>query len=134
MKNRFFKIALVQAARLTGRPARILALLVQLGHKVVQVDWSTNGWQHLKSKLSVTIRLIQGTLKGAYKLNSNASLVSLVAACIYFANPFDLVPDMIIGLGLADDMAVLSWVFNSVTQELSAFEAWEKSNATFSSL
>lgn len=134
MKNRFFKIALLQATKLAGKPARIMAILVELSDKATRVDWSANGLIGIRNKMRLATRLIQASVKGTYRLNSAFTLISLLAAIIYFINPLDLVPDMVIGLGLADDITVLSWVFKSLSQELATFEAWEKSNATFSSL
>ena len=54
---------------------------------------------------------------------SNANLVLIVGAAVYFLMPVDLVPDFIVGLGFADDAAVIAWVVHAVRDELAKFKA-----------
>ena len=42
----------------------------------------------------------------------------LLAALAYFILPFDLIPDMIAGLGYADDMAMLTAVIGLVASHI----------------
>ncbi len=53
MKNRFFNIAVEQAARLGGRQSRILLLLAKLGPKIGNVNWTGVRAQPIKEKLFV---------------------------------------------------------------------------------
>ncbi|MBN8652704.1 MAG: DUF1232 domain-containing protein [Cytophagales bacterium] len=126
MQNSFFNMALKQAARLMGKPGRVARILAELVVKISRVDWSTEGRPNLKAQISLIGRLIKANLTGTYKLKSTRVLVGLLAACIYFINPFDLVPDLLVGIGLVDDMAIIAWVFSSAATELKAFEEWEK--------
>lgn len=119
-------MALKQAARLMGKPGRVARILAELVVKISRVDWSTEGRPNLKAQISLIGRLIKANLTGAYKLKSTRVLVGLLAACIYFINPFDLMPDLLVGIGLVDDMAIIAWVFSSAANELKAFEEWEK--------
>lgn len=43
---------------------------------------------------------------------------ALVGALAYFILPFDVVPDVIVGLGFTDDMAVLAGVLRLVTSHI----------------
>lgn len=122
-----------QASRLIGKPGRVARVLAELALKIGRVDWSAEGRSNLKAQISLIGRLIKANLSGTYKLKSNRVLLGLLAACIYFINPFDLVPDILVGIGLVDDMAIIAWVFSSASDELRAFEAWEK-QATSASL
>ena len=126
MQNPFFKLALDQAARLLGKPGRIARIIAQLVTKISVVDWSVEGRTHLKARVSLMGRLLKANLTGAYRIKSTKLLVGLLAACIYFINPFDLVPDLLVGVGLVDDMAILAWVFSTAGTELQAFKEWEK--------
>jgi uncharacterized membrane protein YkvA (DUF1232 family) len=126
MQNSFFNMALKQAARLMGKPGRVARILAELVVKISRVDWSTEGRPNLKAQISLIGRLMKANLTGTYKLKSTRVLVGLLAACIYFINPFDLVPDLLVGIGLVDDMAIIAWVFSSAATELKAFEEWEK--------
>lgn len=119
-------MAMNQASRLLGKPGRIARIITELALKISRVDWSTEGRAHLKTKISLIGRLLKANLTGVYKVKSTKLLVGLLAACIYFINPFDLIPDILVGVGLVDDMAILTWVFSSAASELRAFEEWEK--------
>ena len=54
-------------------------------------------------------------------------LIILLAAVIYFINPIDLIPDFLFGLGLTDDLAVLTWVYQTAASEINSFKNWEAS-------
>jgi len=54
-------------------------------------------------------------------------LIILLAAVIYFINPIDLIPDFVFGIGLADDLAVLTWVYRAAADEIASFKNWETS-------
>lgn len=129
MKNSFFRLALQQATRLLGKPGRITRILAELTAKMSRVDWSVEGRLKMKHQLFLAGRLIKASLTGAYSLKSKRILVALLAACIYFINPFDLIPDLLAGIGLADDMAIVAWVFNAAAAELRAFEDWERATS-----
>ena len=70
-------------------------------------------------------RLIRAYANGTYRNISFENFSLIVAAVIYFVMPIDALPDFIIGLGLADDAAVLMWTFNKVSKELESFLSWE---------
>jgi uncharacterized membrane protein YkvA (DUF1232 family) len=50
--------------------------------------------------------------------------VIIITAFVYFLSPLDLVPDFIPMLGFADDIALMTFVFNSVSEEIEKFETW----------
>ena len=69
--------------------------------------------------------LLQASVRGEYSGISNANLVLIVGAVVYFIMPADLVPDFIAGLGFADDAAVIAGVVSAVKDELEKFKAWQ---------
>jgi uncharacterized membrane protein YkvA (DUF1232 family) len=125
LKNEFFNRALQKAATLSGKPARILKLLVQLAAKTRQVDWSGIKGAEISNKFYLIGRLLKAQATGKYQLPLRMIII-LLAAIIYFINPIDLIPDFIPGLGLTDDLAVLTWVYRISADELERFENWEK--------
>ena len=129
MKNRFFEIALAQAARLTGSRGRILALVTRLGAKMSQVNWSSIQREQVKLQLFTLGRLAKAYALGHYRDIPWKTMLMLLAAVIYFINPFDLLPDVIPVAGLTDDFAVLIWVYNAMGTEIEKFQAWESSRA-----
>lgn len=127
MNNRFFDIALDSAGRMLGKRGRLISLSVRY---LIKMD-RTTGW---KIKLSVTReklkqlgRLVSAYARGKYRKIPVKSLLTVTAALLYFLNPLDLVPDAIPALGLTDDLAVLTWVYRNLADEMDAFLEWERS-------
>jgi len=127
LKNVFFDIALNRAARLSGHTGRIMLLLSRLGSKMTKVNWSTVTIAAAKEKLSILSRLSAAYASGRYRSIPWKSVMTMLAAIIYFLNPIDLIPDFVPGLGLTDDFSVLIWVYNTLSSEINKFLSWEKS-------
>lgn len=133
-ENRFFKIALERAAKLVGKPGRIISLLVQLSIKIYHTNGSTPKLNMLRDQFNLIGRMIKAHLSGDFKIRSMRIFIIMLAAVIYFINPFDLIPDLIFGIGLADDLAVLMWVYRAASEEINAFKNWENTLAQTVSL
>ena len=127
MKNVFFKVALDKAAKMAGKPGRLMVLFTKLGLKLRNVNWKNVDGATVKEKFTVLGRLIKAYALGHYRQVPWKSLLVIIAAVIYFVNPIDLIPDLVPVLGLSDDFAVLVWVYNTVSSEVDKFTAWEKS-------
>jgi uncharacterized membrane protein YkvA (DUF1232 family) len=124
MKNRFFDVALEHASRLVKQPGRLLKLVTQ---SLFLVDRTHLTGKHWKVNALLMGRLVAAYARGRYTAISFRALVAMVAALLYFVNPFDLVSDALLGIGFADDLTILTWVFGLWEQELKAFEQWENS-------
>ncbi|HEY3429559.1 MAG TPA: YkvA family protein [Cyclobacteriaceae bacterium] len=130
MKNVFFDRALNSAARLSGNKGRITLLLGRLGKKMKTVNWNHVSISTAKEKLSVFSRMAQAYVSGKYRSIPWKTVMTILAAIIYFLNPLDLIPDFLPLMGLTDDFGVLVWVYNSVSSEINKFLEWEKSIPT----
>ena len=71
--------------------------------------------------LELMVTLLKYYFSGTYRHVPWKSLVSIVAACLYFLNPFDLVPDFV-AVGLLDDLSVVAFVVRFVQQDLEQFK------------
>ena len=129
MNNKFFDIALNQAARVLGKKSRILVLLAKLGSKMNKVNWSPVERQLLKDKFFTFGRLAKAYATGKYRQVPWRAMLIVLAAVIYFINPLDLIPDLIPVIGFTDDFAILLWVYNSIREEVDKFLEWEGSQA-----
>jgi uncharacterized membrane protein YkvA (DUF1232 family) len=130
MKNRFFDLALRRAAGLAGKRGRMLLLLAQLGSKLKSVNWKDVKLSSAKEKFSIMGRLVKAYALGHYRGIQWKTVLLIVAAIIYFISPIDLLPDLLPITGLADDLGVLLWVYNSVGGEIEKFLTWEKGQLT----
>jgi uncharacterized membrane protein YkvA (DUF1232 family) len=70
-------------------------------------------------------RLVQEVRKGRYRDISKKSVVMIVGALLYFVSPIDAVPDLLAGIGLLDDVAVIGFVAGQLKNELEKFREWE---------
>lgn len=127
IKNLFFDLALSKAAGLLGRPGRLLRLAGQLMRVKKPWNLTRQDWQQVRQQLNTSGRLIKAVARRTYTPQSWQPVVTLIAAALYFVNPFDLIPDALLGAGLLDDLSVLTWVFASASAELKRFGDWEKS-------
>ena len=71
--------------------------------------------------------LVRSYVKGDYRELSLQQIVAIVAALIYFINPLDVIPDVIKGAGLLDDVLVVGAVISWCDQDIQAYMKWLKS-------
>jgi uncharacterized membrane protein YkvA (DUF1232 family) len=127
LKNVFFDRALNSAARLSGNTGRIMLLVARLGKKMTSVKWNKESLVAAKEKLNIFSRMTSAYATGKYRAVPWKTVMTVLAAIIYFLNPLDLIPDFIPLMGLTDDFGVLVWVYNSISTEVDKFLTWEKS-------
>jgi uncharacterized membrane protein YkvA (DUF1232 family) len=78
----------------------------------------------LKEDVQLLQALCMAYWRGEYRAISPKALVSIVAGLVYFVSPIDAIPDWLLGVGMLDDIAVLTWVMKNLSDELDAFRAW----------
>lgn len=83
--------------------------------------------------IGLTTRMITAWARGEYRSIPWGVMVALVSALIYFLSPIDLIPDMLVGLGLFDDSVILAFVAAQFKSELDRFALWEAANKGISS-
>ncbi len=118
-------MAVSNAARLVGKPGRLMHLAAQLIHRL-HLDRKQLSTAVFRDRLYTLGRLVISYAGGRYRVIPFKPLLTIVAALLYFLNPIDLIPDALLGFGLADDLAVLTWVYQSTQQELDKFLQWEQ--------
>jgi uncharacterized membrane protein YkvA (DUF1232 family) len=131
VNNRFFNIALSHASRIAGKPGRLLKLATQLIFRLDRTHLSGKLWRQRTLLLG---RLVAAYAKGKYRAIPLKSFLSVIAVILYFLNPLDLVPDALVGIGLADDLAIVTWIFGILKDELKAFEQWESTSLSTESV
>lgn len=96
--------------------------------KVAVTEKMANNTRHLNDvweDMKLSLRLIAKWVSGEYRQIESKSMIVLVAALLYFLNPFDFIPDLLIHIGLVDDIAVLTYAFRTIAAELRRFRLWE---------
>jgi len=83
-----------------------------------------SGNKELKSDLSLSISLFKAYISGEYRDISKTTIIKIVAAILYFVNPFDVVPDFILYAGYIDDALVFSLVLRGMKKEIEKYKKW----------
>ena len=81
----------------------------------------------LLGKLTALFRLASAWVKGEYTDVSLKTILWVIAAIIYFVNPFDVITDFLPGVGYVDDAAIIFFVIKSIQRDLDKFLKWERS-------
>jgi uncharacterized membrane protein YkvA (DUF1232 family) len=80
-----------------------------------------NIWESLMS----LCRMLRSWARGDYKGLPWKTIVTAMAAVLYFLDPLDIVPDFIPGIGYLDDAVVLGFVVHSIRSDLEKYLEWE---------
>lgn len=64
-------------------------------------------------------------VNGSYRKIPRSSIISIMAALIYFLSPIDLVPDFIFQLGLLDDAFLIKIVIDSLRHDIHGYKEWK---------
>ena len=79
-------------------------------------------------RLTGFIRMTKAWSNGEYRNVSIKTMIVVVAAVLYFLNPFDVIPDFLPFLGYLDDATVIGFVASSITKDIEKFLEWEQFN------
>lgn len=82
----------------------------------------------IKKELVFVLNLAKDFIAGRYKGISKKSMIMVIAALIYLVNPMDIVPDMVLGIGLLDDISVFTYLMTKIKSEIDKYEEWALNN------
>ena len=82
MKNRFFELALGQAARLAGKSGRMLMLITRFGTKMRETNWNSVQREQVKLQLFTLGRLAKAYALGHYREVPWKTMLVVLAAVI----------------------------------------------------
>ena len=78
------------------------------------------------TRLAAVPRMAKAALTGRYPGLAKGRLGLMLAGLVYLVSPLDLVPDFLLVIGFADDLAVASWLLTALVDETGRFLAWER--------
>src|SRR4051795_2569673 len=118
-----FRRAAIDATAVARDPKRLHKLVEDAVGKISIIPRGpfAETWPYLMAM----IRLIRDYHRAEYRDVSEANLLIIVAAILYFVSPFDVIPDWVPVLGHIDDAFVISLALKSVRADLDTFMAWE---------
>ena len=83
----------------------------------------------IKVDFAHLIQMLKAYFSGNYKKLPWTTIISAVAALLYFINPLDAIPDFILGFGMIDDATVIAFCLRSIKQDLDQFKAFSGINS-----
>ena len=80
------------------------------------------------SEIPTIISLLRKYLKKEYQDLPIGTLIAILAACIYFILPIDLIPEGFLFVGLVDDAAVITGCLKLIESDVQEYKEWRKNN------
>ncbi len=77
------------------------------------------------ANVPLLIEMLRSYKKGEYRRIPSKSIKAIAAALIYFVIPTDLIPDWIPVAGMADDAAVLAYVWSKIKDDAAEYKKWQ---------
>jgi uncharacterized membrane protein YkvA (DUF1232 family) len=119
----FYSKSVSKASKMSSNATGILSLLKNVLEKVNK-EGTSSILNTISKKILLLVNLIKSYASGEYRDIETKNLVLILAALIYLVSPIDFIPDFIPILGFADDIALLTFVYNAMTDEIDKFEVW----------
>jgi len=118
-----FKSALRKAEELGKNISRVPQLI---DDAVAKADKHKNALAKIWDDLNLLIQMVRAWVSGEYREVPWPTIVLIIAAIVYFINPFDLFPDVIPVVGYVDDATVIGFVIKSLGAEIARFRAYKQ--------
>lgn len=103
--------------------------LGSLLHRQQAIEAKVRGSGRLRrfsTDIQLMFSLIRDYARGQYREVPWKTIAVVAAALLYVLNPLDLIPDMILLLGLVDDAAVVATALVWVESDLYRYAAWKE--------
>lgn len=124
-RSLFYRIFVKRAYALMRRPLTIFRLLKRSVAHFRKYDSLQEFASDAREQFDRIVRLVRAYAKGEYRGVSRTNIALSIAALLYVLSPLDLIPDFIVG-GMLDDIALLTWLYKNVEEEIEQFLQWEE--------
>ncbi|ATJ81815.1 YkvA family protein [Halomonas beimenensis] len=78
----------------------------------------------MRRALRLFAPMLADVIRGRYRPVPWPAMGWMLAALAYLVSPLDLVPDVLLVLGLADDLVIVGWLLTRVDRALADYRAW----------
>ncbi|WP_201745077.1 YkvA family protein [Aidingimonas lacisalsi] len=79
----------------------------------------------LKRALRWFLPMTADVIKGRYRPVPWQAFGWMAAAIIYLLSPLDLIPDVLLLIGLLDDVVIVGWLLTRVDRSLDDYRRWK---------
>lgn len=122
-RSKAFREAAAKADSYANHPERLKKLFEEAAQKAATMPKGPfkESWAYFQAML----RLIRAYYRGEYREVPWHTMTMIIAALAYVVNPFDLIPDAILGIGFLDDATVVGFALKSTKDSVDAFMQWD---------
>ena len=85
-----------------------------------------DSFQNLVGDIRLLISLLQDYRRGNYEGIPWSSIAAVIVSLLYLLNPFDIIPDMIPGIGLLDDAAMMGVCLSMINADFQRYKEWKQ--------
>lgn len=116
-----------ESAKITGKDVESL---IRKEKRVEDKADSLNlgKFSKLFNQIKLSFSLIKDYRSKAYMQVPWKTVAFLVAAVLYFVNPFDIIPDLLPVIGFTDDALAFAAVFKAMQSDLKKYCTWKGYN------
>ncbi|GHE21508.1 YkvA family protein [Halomonas urumqiensis] len=93
-------------------------------------------WQRLKGRarvlgqmkraLALFVPMLADVVRGRYRPVPWPALLWMTAAAAYLVSPLDLIPDVLVLIGIVDDVVIVGWLLTRVDNALADYRRWRE--------
>ncbi|HRX59555.1 MAG TPA: YkvA family protein [Eubacteriales bacterium] len=94
--------------------------LERLERKLEQVPYAGK----YLADVPILISMVKAYIEKKYTDVPIGTILAIVGALIYFLSPVDLIPDVIPGVGILDDAAVIAFALKFVHDDIKDYKEW----------
>lgn len=87
-----------------------------------QAERFVGKWELMGRQVLLLVDMLRDWYAGRYPIPWRV-IAAITAALLYFLNPFDIIPDVIPGVGYLDDVAVLGFCMRLIQSDLRSYIA-----------
>lgn len=113
-----------QAEDLLKDPDKMEKFLQKLEKKLSKVPLVGD----LLSDVPILVSFVRAYIKKEYSEIPLGTIISVVAALLYFFSPIDIIPDIVPAFGYLDDAALISLTVKLVRGDLEDYRKWRDNN------
>ncbi len=108
---------------------RISTVISKAREKIQRVTSSSEEFQEFKSKLDTLLRMAKSHISGDFKAFSWRTILLIIFGLLYFIAPLDVIPDFLPVLGYSDDVSIIYFIFQKLSDDINRFSEWEIAQA-----